>query len=336
MVRHRRQPTPVASRNAGAAAAPALLLCRRSLIYPSDSCAASLCSHAVRFSFSPICLEDLFSSTLPVNFLRCGHAIHVSCLDSLLYQPDQSSPWRCPTCKRSIDRDPTNDAHIESYLLECPMPEEYSAWRAIILCNDCVKQAELSYHFAYHRCPQPQCRSFNTDVISVKRIERGSEEDKRWRREQRERERKEAEERGESGVGSVEQQGRLPSAYERARAAGLDANRALEAGRQQIREEMDSDDEDDEDEEEEEEEMKDGSDSEDEDEDEEDEDDEDDDAEVAEDALAQSDSGLATGAASAENGYVQFHEEPISEGWQDVVNDEAGRMESDERARWEE
>ena len=168
---------------------------------------------------SPICLEDLFSSTLPVNFLRCGHAIHVSCLDSMLYQADQTAPWRCPTCKRSISSDPNNDDNIEAYLRECPMPDEYSAWRAVVLCNDCVKQAEVPYHFAYHRCPDPQCRSFNTDVLTVKRIERGSAEDLRTR---------------------------LPSAYSTARAAGVDINTALQAGRQQIRDEAGGDEDDDE------------------------------------------------------------------------------------------
>ena len=166
---------------------------------------------------SPICLEDLFSSTLPVNFLRCGHAIHVSCLDAMLYAYDQSTPWRCPTCKRSISSDPNADQNIEAYLRECPMPDEYSLWRAVILCNDCLAHSELPYHFAYHRCPDAQCRSFNTDVVTVKRVDRGS--------------------------------GRLPSAYEVARAAGLDANSALQAGWRQIRD-------DDEEEEEEESEVK--------------------------------------------------------------------------------
>ena len=166
---------------------------------------------------SPICLEDLFSSTLPVNFLRCGHAIHVSCLDSLLYQADQTTPWRCPTCKRTIASDPNVDAHIELYLRESPMPDEYSAWRAVILCNDCLKQAELPYHFAYHRCPDPQCLSFNTDVITIHRIARGSVEDLRRRR--------------------------LPTAYTTARAAGLDVNSALQAGLQQIRDDDEEEDE---------------------------------------------------------------------------------------------
>ena len=174
--------------------------------------------------FSPICLEDLFSSTLPVNFLTCGHAIHASCLHSLLYQADQTVPWRCPTCKRTIQTDPNNDLNIELYLRDCPMPDEYSAWRAVILCNDCLRQSELPYHFAYHRCPEAACRSFNTDVISVKRIERGSAEDV----------------------------SRLPSAYVAARAAGIDPHTALQAGLRQI--EYDNEMKDREEEEEEEEE----------------------------------------------------------------------------------
>ena len=240
---------------------------------------------------SPICLEELFSSTLPVNFLRCGHAIHVSCLDRMLYQPDQTAQyWRCPTCKRSIDRDPRNDAHIASYLLECPMPDEYAAWRAVILCNDCLVQSELSYHFAYHRCPESQCGSYNTDVLKVKRIEAGSEEDEKWR--------------------GSQAAGRLPSAYERARAAGVDANSALERGWRQIREEKDESDseldEDDEDEDEKEEQM-------------------------VDEALAQATSNLTAGVSSTGSENVEAE--------RDDAGDEAERMEPHDyhvRERWQE
>ena len=263
---------------------------------------------------SPICLEDLFSSTLPVNFLRCGHAIHVSCLDSLLYQPDQSTPWRCPTCKRSITSDPNNDLQIELYLRECPMPVEYSAWRAVILCNDCVRQTELSYHFAYHRCPH--CRSFNTDVITVKRIERGSEDDLSWRR--------------------------LPSAYEAARAAGIDPNTALQAGWQQIRDDDEEEEEEEaEDDDDDDDEVKDGDEAAGEEEGKKE--DECEEVEMADVRDGRSGSSARTqsprpASSSSADGYVEV-EEPISDDWQEVGNGGAGQLDardSDGRARWNE
>ena len=63
------------------------------------------------------------------------------------------------------------DALIERYLLQMQMPEEYATWRAVILCNDCVTESELPYHFAFHRCPHLTCHSFNTDVLRTFRID---------------------------------------------------------------------------------------------------------------------------------------------------------------------
>ena len=41
----------------------------------------------------------------------------------------------------------------------------------------------MSHHFAFHRCPHRGCRSYNTDIVRVLKIERGSEEDLRRQRE---------------------------------------------------------------------------------------------------------------------------------------------------------
>ena len=79
--------------------------------------------------------------------------------------------------------DEGRDRAIDEYLEMYPMPPEYSAWRAVILCNDCVKESDVPHHFAFHRCPRRRCRSYNTDVVRVLKIQPGSEEDIRRRAE---------------------------------------------------------------------------------------------------------------------------------------------------------
>ena len=78
----------------------------------------------------------------------------------------------CALCsKKSIGKDEERDAVIERYLEGMQMPAEYATWRAVILCNDCVRESELPYHFAFHRCPHDNCNSFNTDVLRSFRTE---------------------------------------------------------------------------------------------------------------------------------------------------------------------
>jgi hypothetical protein len=105
-------------------------------------------------------MEHMFSSTSPVSFLPCGHGIHQTCYQQYL----AANHHQCPTCKKSVGRDPYRDQQIEQYLRVNPMPPEYTGWIAVILCNDCLLQSEAPFHFAFHKCTH--CDSYNTDVIS--------------------------------------------------------------------------------------------------------------------------------------------------------------------------
>ncbi|AYV87182.1 MAG: zf-CHY-domain-containing protein [Sylvanvirus sp.] len=116
----------------------------------------------------PICLQDLFHSVISVTMLRCGHAIHVSCLH--IYQQNNTHTILvCPVCKKSLQA-PDSDSsilfqrQIGDYLITHPMPEEYKQWKATVLCNDCLQYAQVSFHFSFHQCPH--CKSYNTNLES--------------------------------------------------------------------------------------------------------------------------------------------------------------------------
>jgi RING finger/CHY zinc finger protein 1 len=131
-----------------------------SACYSSTSLARNhKCIENVLSGNCSICIENLFHSTKPLSFMRCGHAIHCECLEGYIL----SGNITCPECKKSIIKSAHRDEQIENYLAINPMPEEYKDYVATILCNDCLKKCEVPYHFAFHRCCH--CNSFNTDII---------------------------------------------------------------------------------------------------------------------------------------------------------------------------
>lgn len=114
----------------------------------------------------PICGEYMHTSVKSVVFMNCGHAIHRACL--LAYQ---RTNFVCPTCSRSIfdDMRPFWE-HFAAVMASQPMPPEFAAARASVLCNDCNERSRVPFHFVGHRCRA--CRGFNTRVLSTKHMPR--------------------------------------------------------------------------------------------------------------------------------------------------------------------
>jgi RING finger/CHY zinc finger protein 1 len=46
----------------------------------------------------PICLEYLFTSRNPCTMMKCGHAIHIACLEELI----RHNNYNCPLCMRTL------------------------------------------------------------------------------------------------------------------------------------------------------------------------------------------------------------------------------------------
>eukprot|EP01102_Stenamoeba_stenopodia_P019553 TRINITY_DN7421_c0_g1_i1.p1 TRINITY_DN7421_c0_g1~~TRINITY_DN7421_c0_g1_i1.p1 ORF type:complete len:310 (-),score=12.02 TRINITY_DN7421_c0_g1_i1:79-1008(-) len=113
----------------------------------------------------PICKTYLFESPLPVTILpRCGHAIHLNCLEQY-----RTSSWRCPVCMKSFldPSDPRMKQMFEIFDQEInlqPMPEELRK-TVSVFCNDCEKKSTVSYHLIGQKCGHPGCGSYNTNRI---------------------------------------------------------------------------------------------------------------------------------------------------------------------------
>lgn len=109
-------------------------------------------------SSCPICSENLFSTTTPVMFMPCGHAIHFIC-----HQEHTKNSYQCPICLKSLSNMSHFFQRIDELMANQKMPEEYEKVRAQILCNDCEQKSIAKFHFVYHRCAI--CSSYNTKLL---------------------------------------------------------------------------------------------------------------------------------------------------------------------------
>lgn len=112
------------------------------------------CRKGVKESTCPICMEDLFASTGYSMNMKCGHTIHMECLNTHL-----KTSYKCPTCSKSIIDTTQYFTQLESVISAQPVPEEYQR-KANIMCNDCLKTTEVDFHFIAMKCPE--CNSYNT------------------------------------------------------------------------------------------------------------------------------------------------------------------------------
>ncbi|KAI5778217.1 hypothetical protein EDC01DRAFT_719442 [Geopyxis carbonaria] len=114
----------------------------------------------------PICGEFMFTSTLTVVFMTCGHSIHHKC-----YYEHMKSSYRCPTCARTIINMESQFRALDAEIENQPLPQPYSDWRCLISCNDCSAKSNVPFHFLGLKCDN--CSSYNTSQIRILRPDDG-------------------------------------------------------------------------------------------------------------------------------------------------------------------
>jgi RING finger/CHY zinc finger protein 1 len=108
----------------------------------------------------PVCLQDLFQSTVQVTILQCGHTIHQDCLRELQMSFAGLQSLRCPICNISLYKYEDLWAEMDRQVADTPMPAEYQNISIPIICNDCQQSSSVPFHVLGHKCPQ--CFSYNT------------------------------------------------------------------------------------------------------------------------------------------------------------------------------
>ncbi|XP_021808365.1 zinc finger protein BRUTUS-like At1g18910 isoform X4 [Prunus avium] len=106
----------------------------------------------------PICNEDIFTSTLPVKSLPCGHLMHSTCFEAYT-----CTNYTCPICGKSLGDMQVYFKMLDAFLAEEKTPNEYSGQTQVILCNDCEKKGTAPFHWLYHKCSS--CGSYNTRIL---------------------------------------------------------------------------------------------------------------------------------------------------------------------------
>jgi RING finger/CHY zinc finger protein 1 len=96
----------------------------------------------------PVCLEDMHTSRSAATLLKCGHAMHGSCLTDCL----KGGNYRCPLCSSSIV---DMSRYWRETDVECAltlMPAEYASTWVRVLCNDCHGEADTPWHIGGLKC----------------------------------------------------------------------------------------------------------------------------------------------------------------------------------------
>ncbi|XP_010544003.1 PREDICTED: uncharacterized protein LOC104816755 [Tarenaya hassleriana] len=106
----------------------------------------------------PICCDFLFTSSLSVRALPCGHFMHSAC-----FQAYTCSHYTCPICSKSMGDMAVYFGMLDALLASEELPEEYRDRFQEMLCNDCERKGRSRFHWLYHKCSS--CGSYNTRVI---------------------------------------------------------------------------------------------------------------------------------------------------------------------------
>mmetsp|Transcript_8705 Transcript_8705/g.21690 ORF Transcript_8705/g.21690 Transcript_8705/m.21690 type:complete len:371 (+) Transcript_8705:446-1558(+) len=115
----------------------------------------------------PVCSEFLFTSVLPVVFMRCGHTMHSGCFDEYT----KNHNYTCPICSKSLSDMKEYYAELEALVTADRehLPQALKSTVSKILCNDCGAKTEAPFHYFYHKCSS--CTGWNTRVIGQRRPE---------------------------------------------------------------------------------------------------------------------------------------------------------------------
>lgn len=144
---------------------------RCNLCYPRKEFAKHHCLQASSDTQScPICAQNIQSSQRPVVAMRCGHGIHVDCLQKLYSQRDVRA-LRCPLCKQSFEDMQMLWVQMDSAISATVMPEPERYWTAHIGCNDCHAHTESApFHYYGLKCGNTACGSYNTFIVELRKV----------------------------------------------------------------------------------------------------------------------------------------------------------------------
>lgn len=89
----------------------------------------------------------------------CGHMVHQDCFNVLI-----QNSYKCPECSKSIKDTRKIFTNLAKEIESTPLHPDLQKI-VKIKCNDCGKQNNTDFHYVGIRCPDRNCKSFNTYEI---------------------------------------------------------------------------------------------------------------------------------------------------------------------------
>ncbi|KAH9881373.1 hypothetical protein IAQ61_000097 [Plenodomus lingam] len=108
----------------------------------------------------PICGDYLFTSSIPVVSMPCGHYLHKGC-----YGLYMQTAYKCPLCAKSAVNMDLQWRKLTQAIESQPMPEQFEHTRAVVKCNDCSAKSSVKYHWLGNQCGS--CDSYNTNELRI-------------------------------------------------------------------------------------------------------------------------------------------------------------------------
>ncbi|CAN1753668.1 Zinc finger protein BRUTUS-like At1g74770 [Linum perenne] len=115
----------------------------------SKSLAKHICREKCFDDNCPICRESIFTSSIPVKALPCGHLMHSPC-----FQDYTCNHYICPICSKSLGDMKVYFKMLDALLAEERTPDEYSSQS---------QKGSARFHWVYHKCSL--CGSYNTRLL---------------------------------------------------------------------------------------------------------------------------------------------------------------------------
>ena len=116
------------------------------------------CTLCQRVMNCPVCLDNIHISIDSSFKSSCGHWIHFKCIPP--------NDYRCPICRKSMNRMDNLWNRLNEEKLINPMPEEFNNTTVDLYCQDCeADNLKLVYHFTHNNCQH--CGSYNTRIVEV-------------------------------------------------------------------------------------------------------------------------------------------------------------------------
>ena len=105
----------------------------------------------------PICQEFLFYSRSEITPMKCGHYIHISCLNEMV----NNQHYTCPLCLKYIIADIRSLTEaLDNHVAATIMPEEFKSRKVDILCHECGTKGQTLFNISGLKCES--CGVYNT------------------------------------------------------------------------------------------------------------------------------------------------------------------------------